>query len=93
MGDYVYPKQMVIALLNMSARGDASLILARHLAAAKLNVANGVDWRGYARAAELSDYLMGAYDDRLPLRVRVWSPIGHWFVISAIRLHLYHHAC
>ncbi|MEK6851423.1 MAG: hypothetical protein AABY30_02670, partial [Candidatus Thermoplasmatota archaeon] len=51
-------------------RGDASVILAHQLIAAKLNVANGSDATPVAAALADADALLSAHPGKLPYRVR-----------------------
>lgn len=43
LGAITYDQAQLLAILNTPVRGDATIILAYHLIAAKLNVANGAD--------------------------------------------------
>ena len=93
LGNYTYTKQVLLMLLKSPTRGDASLIMLRHLVAAKLNIAAGADNDAYERAADDASRLVTAKDQPLPLGVRAWTPLGQWFIVAAVRLQLHHWHC
>ena len=67
---HAYGKSELIALLDTPVRGDASLILAHQLIAAKLNVANGANPAPVADALSRAAFLLGIFQgSRLPYRV------------------------
>jgi hypothetical protein len=55
IGEVTYPKTEAIAILVVSAGGDATYILAHQLIAAKLNVASGADPSPVADTIEAAD--------------------------------------
>jgi|GEM_PF-3947734 len=77
LGEISYTKQELLDLLNTPGNGDASMTLGRHLIAAKLNVASGVDDTPVADTIADADDLLGEFDDPLPLGIKPNSPIGH----------------
>ena len=93
IGDYTYGKYALLALLSTPTRGDASLILLRHIVAAKLNLAAGSGSSSYEQTAEIADALFRWKDGYVPLEVRTWTPLGQWFLIAAVRLDVHHHGC
>jgi hypothetical protein len=93
LGDYTYTKHALLMLLKMPARGDASLIMLRHLVAAELNLASGESSPAYARAAHDAGLLLTVLDRPVPLGIRAWTPLGQWFIVVTIRLHLHHAWC
>jgi len=60
----------VLALLSTTSQTDASLILARQLIAAKLNVANGSDPTPIASIITHADALLAGYAGKLPYNVK-----------------------
>jgi RHS repeat-associated protein len=80
---HTYAKSALLILLYWPAYGDASLILAHQLIAAKLNVANGSNPAPVAAALADADALLGAYHGRLPHRVKPSSSAGRAMVAAA----------
>jgi hypothetical protein len=76
-------------LLRTAPRGDASLILARQLIAAKLNVADGTDASPAAAAIADADALLGGYPGPLPYRVKTSTDAGRAMVALSGVLDLY----
>ena len=70
LGTETYTKAELLALLRTPPRGDASVILAHQLVAAKLNVANGSDATPIVVALADADALLSAHPGKLPYRVR-----------------------
>ena len=60
LGTVAYNEQELLDILNMSPRGDASIILAKQLIATKLNIANGSDPTTVSTTITDADALIGA---------------------------------
>lgn len=81
LGDETYGKEDLLSLLRTPPKGDASVILAHQLVAAKLNVANGSDPAPIASQLADADDLLGA--GRLPLGIRPSTKTGQAMVAAA----------
>jgi hypothetical protein len=66
LGDQSYARAELLTLLNLARVGDASVILAVQLIAARLNVAQSVDDSPIAAALAYADELLTAPGARLP---------------------------
>ena len=85
---HIYSQDRLMALLNGPTKGDASLILALQLIAAKLNQAR----TGYAPIAETvvqADALMAAFRRPLPYGVGSRTPVGTQMTAVAAILERY----
>ena len=71
-----YSEPALQALLSSSAKGDASIILAMQLIAAKLNVANGGHSATADAAIAHADALLAAFNRALPYGVKSNTPVG-----------------
>lgn len=60
LGTVTYTQAQLLAILNMTTKGDASLILATQLIAAKLSIANGSDPCPIESTVAAADALIGA---------------------------------
>jgi len=89
LGDETYGKAELLALLKRPSRGDASVILAHQLIAAKLNVADGSDPTPIAAALVDSDALLAPHVGRLPYAVKASSPEGRTMTGLAEQLDTY----
>jgi hypothetical protein len=69
LGDEDYTKDEALQILRRSSRGDASVILARQLIAAKLNFASGADGSAIAETIEAADAWLSQYQGKLPYSV------------------------
>ena len=69
--------------------GDASLLLAHQLTAAKLNIANGSDPTPVASTIADADSSLSAFSGKLPYRVRTNSAAGQRMVNDASTLDSY----
>jgi hypothetical protein len=77
LGCRSYSKVQLLALMNTAVRGDASLILAYQLIAAKLNYANNANnWPLVLPLIQQADTLLRGYSRSLPLCIRSSSPAG-----------------
>ncbi len=89
LGNETYSKSELLALLRTPSKGDASLILAHQLIAAKLNIANGSDPEPVKQAVAEADSLLGAFSGTLPYGVRPSSPPGKGMTATAGDLDAY----
>ena len=69
LGNQTYTQVEVLILLNTPPAGDASLILAQQLIAAKLNVAKGMDASVVAGVIAQGDAVLAGFTGRLPFNV------------------------
>jgi hypothetical protein len=69
LGSQNYTQVEVLIILNTPPQGDASLILAHQLIAAKLNAANGRDTTVVAGVIEQGDAVLAGFTGRLPYNV------------------------
>src|SRR5262249_18487370 len=83
LGSELYSRAELLDILRTPPRGDASLILAHQLIAAKLNVLNGSDPTPIAATIVHADGLLSAYPGRLPYRVKPSSTAGQGMVADA----------
>jgi YVTN family beta-propeller protein len=84
LGSQTYTQAELLAVLNTPARGDASVILATQLLAAKLNVAAGADPTPIRAALQEADRLLSqGVAGKLPYRVGPSSPMGRPMVDGA----------
>lgn len=84
LGSFTYTKGALLWMVTMPTQGDASLILARQLIAAKLNTAIGAP--PPAGTIALADSLLGAYAGSLPYAVDPGSYQGQGMVWAAAGL-------
>ncbi len=89
LGCQSYSKTELLTILNTPPRGDASLILAKQLIAAKLNIENGSDPGPVAGTIESADELLCGFSGKLPYRVRTYILSGHQMVRRARVLDAY----
>lgn len=66
LGSQMYTQAELIAILNTEPAGDASLILAHQLIAAKLNIATGADSTAISGMVAQGDALLAAFEGKLP---------------------------
>lgn len=92
LGTQTYTQAELLTILNTAVKGDASLILAHQLIAAKLNVANGASSSISATIAQ-GDALLAQLPGRLPYRIDPTSPLGQQMVAAAITLDNYNNSC
>ncbi len=85
LGSQTYTQVEVLILLNTPPAGDASLILAHQLIAAKLNVAEGLDSAIVAGVIAQGDAVLAGFTGRLPFDVPPPDTTGQTMVnLSAI---------
>ncbi len=89
LGNETYSKSELEAIMRMPVRGDASIILAHHLIAAKLNIAFETNPFPIMDTLESADSALGDYPGKLPYKVRPNSEIGHQMTEDAYMLELY----
>ena len=77
LGSQTYSQAELLALLSMPVRGDATLILAKQLIAAKLNIADGADGSAIADTIEDADALLAQFTGKLPYGIRPSTDEGH----------------
>jgi YVTN family beta-propeller protein len=84
LGSQTYTQAELLALFDTPPRGDASLILAQQLIAAKLNIANGSTPAPISSTIADADNLLSQFGgNRLPYNVRTSSAIGQQMVNDA----------
>jgi len=89
LGNKIYTQAELLGLLSEPTRGDASLILARQLIAARLNVANGAGSSTIAATIAAADIWLANYAGRLPYDVSPSLPEGQQAVALANTLEQY----
>jgi hypothetical protein len=80
LGSQTYTKAELLAILNTPSGGDASIILAKQLIAAKLNIAAGSDPTPISSTITHADSLLAMFSGKLPYGVVPSSPIGQMMV-------------
>ncbi|HET9531545.1 MAG TPA: hypothetical protein VFQ92_14400 [Blastocatellia bacterium] len=83
LGNETYTKAELLAILNTSTNTDASLILARQLIAAKLNLANGSDPAPVSGVIAHADGLLSGVGGKLPCQVEPPSITGQEMIVDA----------
>ena len=87
LGTVVYNQSQLLSILNSPVKGDASIILAKQLIAAKLNIANGSDPTPIAATIATADGLLDGCV--LPCHVKPSSPLGGQMTAAAAILDQY----
>ena len=87
LGTVLYNQSQLLSILNSPAKGDASIILAKQLIAAKLNIANGSDPTPIAATIATADGLLDGCV--LPCNVKPSSPLGRQMTAAAAILDQY----
>jgi len=80
LGSQTYNMTELLAILNSPGGGDASMILAVQLIAAKLNIANGADGTPVSSTIIHADSLLAMFSGKLPYHVKPSSVIGQMMV-------------
>jgi hypothetical protein len=80
LGSQTYTKTELLNILNNPGGGDASMILAVQLIAAKLNIANGSDPTPVSGTITHADSLLSGFSGKLPYNVKPSSSIGQMMV-------------
>lgn len=83
LGSQTYAKADLLGLLAMPPRGDAGLILAHQLIAAKLSLANGGDPAPVSATIAQADALLSLIPTRLPYEIKPSSILGRAMVGAA----------
>jgi PKD domain len=86
---HTYTQSELLALLKLSTQGDASIILARQLIAAKLNVFNGTNPAPIASTLSQADGLFASFPGKLPYGVRTNTALGKSMTATALILENY----
>ena len=90
LGSQTYTKTELLTILKAPTRGDASLILADQLIAAKLNIANGSgEPAAVSSTITDADSLLSGFSGKLPYTVNASSPTGQAMVNDATTLNNY----
>jgi len=89
LGISVYEQEALLALLKMPVRGDASVILARQLIAAKLNIENVSDPFPIRETIAEADDLLAQIGETLPCRKKPSSELGRQMLELAQELEDY----
>jgi len=89
LGSQTYTKTELLNILNNPGAGDASMILAVQLIAAKLNIANGSDPTPVSTTITHADSLLSMFSGKLPYHVKTSSAIGQMMVSDANTLDNY----
>jgi hypothetical protein len=76
LGSKTYNKCELLKILKSSKGGDASMILANQLIAAKLNLLNGADPDPISGLVAQGDALLSLYSGKLPYKVKTSSAVG-----------------
>lgn len=76
LGSQTYTQAELLTILRSPTRGDASLILAKQLISAKLNVANGADPTPVSATISNADGLFSSFAGKLPYGVGASSVTG-----------------
>jgi len=76
LGSQTYSKSELLKILKSSKGGDASMILANQLIAAKLNLLNGADPAPISGLVAQGDALLSLYSGKLPYKVKTSSAVG-----------------
>jgi len=83
LGSQTYTQAELLTLFGAPPRGDASVILAHQLIAAKLNIANGSNPVPIRSAIADADKLLSQFFGKLPYNVETSSSIGQQMVNDA----------
>jgi hypothetical protein len=89
LGSQTYTKTELLNILRTPIKGDASLILAHQLIAAKLNIANGADGTPVTSTIADADAVLSLYTGKLPYRVRPNTTNGQRMVNDGATLDSY----
>jgi YVTN family beta-propeller protein len=89
LGSQTYTQAELLTLFDTPPRGDASVILAHQLIAAKLNIANGSNPNPIRSAIADADKLLSQFFGKLPYNVGTSSDIGQQMVNDASVLDRY----
>lgn len=83
LGGQTYTKPELVTLLTVATKGDASIILARQLVAAKLNLANGSDPAPINSTVVHADGILSGFSGKLPFKVKPSAVSGQTMTADA----------
>jgi hypothetical protein len=83
LGSQTYTQAELLSILNTAITSNVSLVLARQLIAAKLNVANGADSAPISGTLANADTLLSGFTGKLPYKVKTSSATGQAMVNNA----------
>jgi YVTN family beta-propeller protein len=83
LGSHTYTQAELLTLFDTPPRGDASVILAHQVIAAKMNIANGSNPAPIRSAIADADKLLSQFFGKLPYNVGTSSAIGQQLVNDA----------
>jgi hypothetical protein len=83
LGSQTYTKTELLRILNTPVGGDASLILAYQLIAAKLNIANGTNGTPVSSTIADADAVLSLFTGKLPYGVKPNTTNGQRMVHDA----------
>jgi hypothetical protein len=89
LGSQTYTKTELLNILNNPGSGDASMILAVQLIAAKLNIAKGSDPTPVSSTITDADSLLSGFSGKLPYYVNPSSGTGQMMVNDGTTLNNY----
>jgi hypothetical protein len=89
LGNQNYSQSELLTLLNTSSTSDASLILARQVIAAKLNIGNFSDPKPVGSTIADADRLLAGFLGKLPYDVKTSSLKGKAMAIDGNQLQAY----
>ena len=89
LGSQTYTKSELLTILRTPIKGDASLILADQLIAAKLNIASGADGTPVTSTITHADFLLSSFSGKLPYKVKPSTSTGQAMVNDAATLNDY----
>lgn len=89
LGSQIYTQAELLQILNTPSTKDASIILAKQLIAAKLNIAAGSDPTPVSSTITHADGLLSGFGGKLPYNVKPSSAIGQMMVSDANTLDNY----
>jgi uncharacterized delta-60 repeat protein len=92
LGSTLYTQAELLALLGATSPNDASLILARQLIAAKLNIAGGADAAPVSGVIADADALLSGFGGKLTYKVKPGSATGKAMIADASVLDSYDQA-
>lgn len=87
--NHTYTQGELLARLQSAVKGDASIILAHQLIAAKLNIFNGANAAPISSVLGQADALLGLFSGKLPYRVNPSTPRGKSMTAAALALENY----
>jgi uncharacterized delta-60 repeat protein len=86
LGAQTYSRPDLLGLLTSPIKADASLLLARELIAAKLNIASGAGSAEMMADSASADGLLAVHPGRLPYHVPPSTPTGRAMIQNSARL-------